>query len=101
MINTLKKNLEALRDKNPLVLNITNAVVTNITANALLAVDASPVMAYAEEEIADMTSISKALVINIGTLTKEQVETMFKAIETANALLIPVIFDPVGVGATE
>ena len=54
-----RKNIETLRQKNPLVLNITNLVVTNITANALLAVGASPVMAFAKEEIEDMVSIAQ------------------------------------------
>jgi len=95
-----KENIRKLREKNPLILNITNVVVTNITANALLAIGSSPVMSYEKEEIADMVSISDCLVINIGTLTKDIVETMFIAIEKANNLNIPVIFDPVGAGAT-
>jgi len=95
-----RKNIETLRQKNPLVLNITNLVVTNITANALLAVGASPVMAFAKEEIEDMVSIAQAVVINIGTLTKDFVDAMFLAINKANTLGIPVIFDPVGAGAT-
>ncbi len=57
-----RKNIETLRQKNPLVLNITNLVVTNITANALLAVGASPVMAFAKEEIEDMVSIAQTAV---------------------------------------
>lgn len=100
MIKILENNIESLKRKNTLVLNITNVVVTNITANALLAIGASPVMAYEEKEIEEMTSISKALVINIGTLTEELVKTMFTAVKKANELSIPVIFDPVGVGAT-
>ncbi len=100
MIKVLEDNLQSLKKENPLILNITNVVVTNITANALLAVGASPVMAYEKQEIEEMTSISKALVINIGTLTKELVQTMFTAVKKANDLSIPVIFDPVGVGAT-
>lgn len=100
MIETLKANLETLKRENPLVLNITNMVVTNITANALLAIGASPVMAFEKDEIKDMTAISKSLVINIGTLTKEHVKAMYAAIEKANELSIPVILDPVGVGAT-
>jgi len=97
----VKKNIEKLREENPLILNITNLVVTNITANALLAIGASPVMAFAKEEIEDMVSISQAVVINIGTLTKDVVEAMFLAINKANKLGIPVIFDPVGAGATK
>ena len=101
ILSKAKKNIETLRQKNPLVLNITNLVVTNITANALLAVGASPVMAFAKEEIEEMVSIAQAVVINIGTLTKDVVEAMFLAINKANKLGIPVIFDPVGAGATK
>ena len=60
-----------IREKSPLVHNITNYVVMNSTANALLALGASPVMAHAEEEVSDMVNIAKALVINIGTLSKK------------------------------
>ena len=63
-------NLEQVRQKSPLVHNITNYVVMNLTANALLAVGASPVMAHAAEEVEDMVSIASALVINIGTLSE-------------------------------
>jgi hydroxyethylthiazole kinase len=92
--------LQRVRDENPLVHNITNVVVTNFTANGLLAVGASPVMAYAPEEVADMVRISRALVLNIGTLNKDVVSSMVLAGKTANELGIPVIFDPVGAGAT-
>ncbi len=100
MLENAKRSMEKLRNNNPLVLNITNLVVTNITANALLAVGVSPVMAFEDTEIKDMVSISQAVVINIGTLTKSVVKTMFTAIEKANELNIPVVFDPVGAGAT-
>jgi hydroxyethylthiazole kinase len=92
--------LQRVRDENPLVHNITNVVVTNFTANGLLALGASPVMAYAPEEVADMVRISRALVLNIGTLNKDVVSSMILAGKTANELGIPVIFDPVGAGAT-
>lgn len=92
--------LQRVRDENPLVHNITNVVVTNFTANGLLALGASPVMAYAPEEVADMVRISRALVLNIGTLNKDVVCSMILAGKTANELGIPVIFDPVGAGAT-
>lgn len=89
-----------VRDTSPLVHNITNTVVTNFTANGLLAAGASPVMAYAKEEVADMAKIAGALVLNIGTLTKEVVEAMIIAGKAANEMNIPVILDPVGAGAT-
>lgn len=96
----LSSILQRVREENPLVHNITNVVVTNFTANGLLSLGASPVMAYAPEEVADMVRISRALVLNIGTLNWEVVGSMILAGKTANELGIPVIFDPVGAGAT-
>ncbi|PLT34844.1 hydroxyethylthiazole kinase [Bacillus sp. V5-8f] len=96
MIESLKK----VRNENPLVHNITNVVVTNFTANGLLSLGASPVMAYAAEEVADMAKISGALVLNIGTLTPLEVESMIIAGKSANQHGVPVILDPVGAGAT-
>jgi hydroxyethylthiazole kinase len=96
----LSSILLRVREENPLVHNITNVVVTNFTANGLLSLGASPVMAYAPEEVADMVRISRALVLNIGTLNKDVVNSMILAGKTANELGIPVIFDPVGAGAT-
>jgi hydroxyethylthiazole kinase len=92
--------LENVREHNPLVHNMTNEVVTNFTANGLLALGASPVMAYALEEVADMAKIAGALVLNMGTLNEELVEAMIIAGKSANAHGVPVIFDPVGAGAT-
>jgi hydroxyethylthiazole kinase len=90
-----------VREVNPLVHNITNVVVTNFTANGLLALGASPVMAYAKEEVADMAKIANALVLNIGTLNSTEVEAMLLAAKSANQHNVPVIFDPVGAGATK
>ncbi|OHX44253.1 hydroxyethylthiazole kinase [Cytobacillus oceanisediminis] len=92
--------LEKVRVSNPLVHNITNVVVTNFTANGLLAIGASPVMAYAHEEAAEMAKIAGALVLNMGTLTEKEVKSMLIAGKSANQHGVPVIFDPVGVGAT-
>ncbi|MCR6105782.1 hydroxyethylthiazole kinase [Salipaludibacillus agaradhaerens] len=89
-----------IQEKSPLIHNITNVVVTNFTANGLYALGASPVMAYAEEEVADMASVSQALVINIGTLTKPVVNAMLLAGKAANKAGVPIILDPVGAGAT-
>ena len=93
-------NLMALREKKPLVHSITNYVVMNYTANALLACGASPVMAHAAEEMEEMVSMAGCLVLNIGTLSPYWVDSMLKAGKRANALGIPVILDPVGSGAT-
>ena len=94
-------NLELLREKKPLIHNITNYVVMNWTANILLAVGVSPVMAHAHEEVEEMTSFAGALVLNIGTLTPYWIDSMVIAGEKANALNVPVILDPVGSGATK
>ncbi len=79
---------------------MTNVVVTNFTANGLLALGASPVMAYAKEEVADLASVSGAVLLNIGTLSTEQIEAMILAGQAANKAGVPVILDPVGSGAT-
>ncbi|MBA2875528.1 hydroxyethylthiazole kinase [Thermaerobacillus caldiproteolyticus] len=99
-VQEIAKTLENVRQANPLVHNITNVVVTNFTANGLLALGASPVMAYAKEEVADMAKIAGALVLNIGTLNETEVEAMLMAGKSANEHGVPVIFDPVGAGAT-
>jgi len=93
-------NLHHLRETKPLIHNITNYVVMNYTANALLACGASPVMAHAVEEVEEMVSFAGALVLNIGTLSPPWIEAMLKAGRKANTLNIPVILDPVGSGAT-
>lgn len=89
-----------VREKSPLVHSITNYVVMNNTANALLAAGASPVMAHAHSEMADMVSIASALVINMGTLDEYWTESIHRAIDQANELSKPWVFDPVGAGAT-
>jgi len=93
-------NLKKVREKKPLIHNITNYVVMNYTANALLACGASPVMAHAAEEVEERVSLAGALVLNIGTLSPEWVEAMLRAGRKANALKVPIVLDPVGSGAT-
>ena len=90
----------AIRDQGPLVHNITNYVAMNTTANALLSIGASPVMAHAEEEVGDMVAIAKALVINIGTLSDKWIRSMQKAMLQAKSCGVPIVLDPVGAGAT-
>ncbi len=94
------RNLAEIRKQKPLVHNITNLVVMNYTANALLAMGASPVMAHAISEVEEMVSFAGALVLNIGTLTEDWVESMLTAGKKATALGTPIILDPVGSGAT-
>ena len=93
-------NLKKLREQSPLIHNITNIVVANYVANGLLSIGASPIMSSAIEEMDELPAICQALVINIGTLTKAQVNAMIKAGKSANKNKIPVVLDPVGVGAT-
>ena len=93
-------DLRAVREQAPLVHSITNFVVMNYNANALLAVGAAPVMAHAHEEVQDMAGIAQALVLNIGTLEPAWVRAMQLALQTARARGIPVVLDPVGAGAT-
>ena len=92
--------LQAIRDRRPLVHQITNFVVMNETANATLAIGALPVMAHAPEEVAELASVAGALVLNIGTLSREWVDAMVIAGVAANAAGVPVVLDPVGAGAT-
>src|SRR5260221_12076816 len=92
--------LRALRDGKPLVHQITNYVVMNETANATLALGALPVMAHAGEEVEEMVRLASSLVLNIGTLSEHWIEAMLLAGGAANARGVPVVLDPVGVGAT-
>lgn len=97
---TAWQDYRRIRTAAPLVLNITNYVVMNTTANALLAAGASPIMAHAIEEAEEMACLASALVINIGTLSEPWLASMLKAGKAASARGIPVILDPVGCGAT-
>jgi hydroxyethylthiazole kinase len=99
-INSLIDDLLKIRSNAPLVHNITNYVVMNNTANALLALGASPVMAHSANEVEDMVKLASSLVINIGTLSQSWVDAMIKAGKKANERHIPVVLDPVGAGAT-
>ncbi|OAN11403.1 hydroxyethylthiazole kinase [Photobacterium jeanii] len=99
-IQTIIQALHAVREQKPLVVNITNYVVMNNTANALLALGASPIMAHSREEMAEMMSFAGALVINIGTLDSAWTPRMAFAVEQANIHHRPVVLDPVGCGAS-
>ena len=95
------ENVRKVRETKPLVHNVTNFVVMNFTANVLLAAGASPVMAHAENEVEEMVSFAKALVLNIGTLDDAWIAAMLKAGRKATALGVQIILDPVGAGATK
>lgn len=100
MTDSIACLLDRVRSTRPLVHCITNYVTVNDCANAILAIGASPIMADELREVEDIVKISKALVLNIGTLNSRTVESMIAAGKKANALGIPVIFDPVGAGAS-
>jgi hydroxyethylthiazole kinase len=94
------QTLRDLRERKPLVHQITNYVVMNETANATLSLGALPVMAHAREEVEEMVTLAGALVLNIGTLSPHWVDAMLAAGKAANAAGVPVVVDPVGAGAT-
>jgi hydroxyethylthiazole kinase len=99
-INTIVTALRAVREHKPLVVNITNYVVMNNTANALLAVGASPIMAHSRREMTELMTFAGALVINIGTLDSQWIPRMLFAVEQANINNKLVVLDPVGCGAS-
>jgi len=94
------ETLATLRERKPLVHSITNYVVMNETANAVLALGALPVMAHAREEVQEMVGLAGALVLNIGTLEESWIDSMLLAGTAANERGVPVVLDPVGAGAT-
>ena len=98
--DVLSAAIAAVRSQRPLVHNITNYVVMNNSANALLAIGASPVMAHWEDEMEEMTAIAGALVINIGTLDSRWLSGMKAAGVAASRRGTPIVLDPVGAGAT-
>lgn len=96
----MNNSLKTIRESKPLVHHITNWVTIYDCANMTRALGALPVMAHAPQECADMTGISSALVLNIGTLTTELIDAMIVSGKAANEKQIPVVLDAVGVGAT-
>lgn len=100
LTQTVAADLAAIRERKPLIHSMTNYVVMNETANAVLCLGALPVMAHAAEEVEEMVGIAGALVLNIGTLTPDWIDAMEVAGKRANELGVPVILDPVGAGAT-
>jgi hydroxyethylthiazole kinase len=100
MTLTTGADLRTLRERKPLVHQITNYVVMNETANATLALGALPVMAHAHEEVEELASVAGGLVLNIGTLSEYWIESMLLAAQAANRAGVPIVLDPVGAGAT-
>jgi len=99
-IERIGNALEAVRRKRPLIHHITNYVTVNDCANITLAIGASPIMADDIGEAEAIASIASALVLNIGTLNGRTIESMLAAGKKANEMAIPVVFDPVGAGAS-
>jgi hydroxyethylthiazole kinase len=93
-------DLRTVRERAPLVHNVTNFVVMQQTANALLAVGASPIMAHAEAELDELLAYAGALVLNIGTLDAPWIRAMEVALAAARGRALPVVLDPVGAGAS-
>lgn len=94
-------DIQAIKKNSPLIHNITNYVVMEQTANALLASGASPIMAHAIEEVEEMALMANALVLNIGTLSAHWITGMELAVKAAKKRCIPIVLDPVGAGATK
>ncbi|GGJ88901.1 hydroxyethylthiazole kinase [Lentibacillus kapialis] len=92
--------IQEARETMPLIQHLTNQVVMNFSANGLLSFGAAPVMAKAEDEAADMASNANGVLLNIGTLTADELSGMIRAGVAANEKGIPVVLDPVGVAAT-
>ncbi|MCL2857856.1 MAG: hydroxyethylthiazole kinase [Oscillospiraceae bacterium] len=101
MPNKYAELLTKVRGKSPLVQQITNFVTVHDCANITLAIGASPIMADAIGESADIAAISSALVLNMGTLDEADIRSMVAAGKSANANGVPVVFDPVGAGASK
>ncbi len=100
MLSELSAFLSLLRDIAPLVHCITNRVTMNDCANILLAAGARPIMADDPDECAEITAISRGLCLNIGTLDKAKIPGMLASGRAANRLGLPILLDPVGVGAS-
>ncbi|MDB5648704.1 MAG: thiM [Hyphomicrobiales bacterium] len=92
--------LAKMRAAHPLVQNITNFVAMDIAANVLLAAGAAPAMVHAPEESPEFVRLAAALVVNTGTLSRTQAESMEVATIAARSHGTPWVLDPVGAGAT-
>ena len=101
LLEKIDENLKKKKKKNALTHCITNSVTINDCANAVLAIGGSPFMAEDAEELEEVVSIADVLVINIGKLSKDQIESMKISSKTANETNTPIVLDPVGVGVTE
>ena len=101
LLEKIEETLTQIKTKNPLTHCITNSVTINDCANAVLAIGGSPFMAEDAEELEEVVTIADALVINIGKLSKEQINSMNISAKVANDTDTPIVLDPVGVGVTQ
>jgi hydroxyethylthiazole kinase len=99
-LDQIVRTLDLVRQRRPLIHIISNFVTLNDVANATLAIGARPVMAHAVEEVAEIAVSARALVLNLGTPSRERYEAIERAGKAARARGLPVVFDPVGVGAS-
>jgi hydroxyethylthiazole kinase len=100
MIDIIEKALVELRKQKPLVLCLTNFVTMEFVANSLLALGAAPIMSLCEDELEELVTMASTLYINIGTLDNDFIILCKKAIDLATKFNKPIVFDPVGAGAT-
>lgn len=101
LLDNIDKTLKNIKEKNALTHCITNSVTINDCANAVLAIGGSPFMAEDAEELEEVVTIADVLVINIGKLSKEQINSMNVSAKVANKTNTPIVLDPVGVGVTD
>jgi len=100
MEDNMKTDLQLIEERHPLVHNITNYVAMNMVANSLLAIGASPIMARSPREVEEIAANCDALALNLGTLEVDSAQAMILAGKSAFQHHKPIVFDPVGVGAT-
>ena len=100
IIREASELLIKIKENRPLIHHITNYVTMNDCANVVLAVGGSPIMANDPAEVSEVVAMAKALVLNIGTPNNNNFQSMLLAGKKAKEMSIPIVFDPVGAGAT-
>lgn len=101
LVQALIDDLTQIRSRSPVILNVTNFVAMDLSANSLLSIGASPIMAHAPEELEELVVLSDAVVLNMGTLDRTWSESLIRTAGYAKKQKKPVIFDPVGAGASK
>jgi len=96
----IAQSLSSIRETEPLVQHLTNEVTKNDLANITLHWGALPVMADAPDEAPEMAELAGAILLNTGRMSDSNIEALHNAGRAANELGVPVVLDPVGVGAT-